>query len=481
VRRIGAMEMSSSPENLPDPQDDPVSIDSADEPNELWQGDMLNDANVDASEEADDSPPPFGLERFAGTEIPEDAPLPDGYREATQDKQLRLLTGPQGIIERTRIYQDMGMVRLQARVVPAVELDGMADEADNPVTYAAEAQHVLVASKELAYETPDGRADINLGMGGRMTMRFTGQDGTTSYAHYYYVPRQAVGSVDSSAEQPLVMRKDVNDPLVDISRFAPGDIPPLDMLKLQWEAEMQHTQQQQVEGVVHPIVGIEEAAYILDEVLPNAQPVMKHYEDLAGVMAREYATVRAMSGGETTPKPPEKEPTTSQEMHAYLARKLVLEQNDFGRSLYERVMAEYRQRQPASATADTIEVVDSTGVTTQIESRPYAGSASSHTFTRITRSQELSGEALVQALAAHDITLSRHLPAGRSVTLTEGTTIGYRREDGAFWCHRTIGINTGKEGDARTHRSSSSWQPSYAVIQTFRNYLFRDLMRDEGV
>jgi hypothetical protein len=211
------------------------------------------------SEPAAEAPAaPFGVARFAGTELHFEGKPPAEYVEAIWGEARQSDSPWERIYRNYELFADH---ITETTVTPDGQVQGNIS------------QHV-----PLVYETETGSAAIDL-RADQAEVTFTGVDGSSSYGRYH---------TTIEGTSPF-----------DIYRVVRRDAVPLPRLEAasdtshhtQGNQDMQRIRTQRAidrkrwhEGSPDPIAGFDEMSYILKEVLPNAKPPAKTYADVRAVM-----------------------------------------------------------------------------------------------------------------------------------------------------------------------------------------------------
>jgi len=452
-------EFSDFPPVSGEPDDsDFLYTDQYDEPESTWRGDMLPDGEDATDEEPlPYEPRPFGLQQFDGQDIAPDALLPDEYKGVANAWYESLYgrpgTGEAGIFGQHAVFHDVEPLEYgnttgtrEGQVIDEGYMRSQNPYIDPDARTVQSASHF-----DLEYRTPEGRAAIRI-LNGGVSVRFTAEHGDPSYAHYQstWRPPQPPGPYEQ------VIYKDTEDVLAAAPPLAPGRVPSREALKRELGALRAHSNRLQQEGIALPIAGVPELQYLMHEVLPNAMPPGKSFEDVLDV--RWHETVKRRP-----PAPLEGRPGVHSD-------------EKMAAALYEQVMVAYRSGtiRPDRITeaAGRIVIADGTALThidTMIDPRfsaPGGLIRGFRTMTTLTHTNRYHGDELDTILARRRIPLP---PGLTECTISDRLIFGYHHESGLFMCRSQTSLAV--EGVTLARKMPVAFRPSYNFMKVFRNYL----------
>jgi len=229
--------------------------------------------------EVDDT---FGVTRFESDarhydgEPPADhqAATIDVYEKYTQDFREDPQTGLFWDLDSARIF-------LRDDSFPTT-IDGQTIEYETaPDDPTAAMTTVFVPSAKLEYHAPEGTIEVDLGLSD-ITVRANPHEGETPPVRYYVSSHMR----PEDGSTYTVLRRDTRDPL----QYMP---PPVEGMSMADKTvnrffverdRLLAIRAEQEAGIYDPLASPEEVAYVFNEVLENARPVEKSYEDVARIV-----------------------------------------------------------------------------------------------------------------------------------------------------------------------------------------------------
>jgi hypothetical protein len=436
-----------------------MNFESPDEPdmNEQWQpdgggddtsfgehdptGGILPDGAYDDLSDTETSRltsevPTFGLQRFENMEPQFEGDPPQEYIDATTTPFDRLVN-----------HDDGHQAKYDCLFL---------DRDESPHTTSVYPNDIAVITHtDLEHVTSEGRVQIRLDFC-RAEVRFLDNDGqTVSYVNYYMMPDKRR---DNSGAHYATVRKDAVDPLTrgDIDTTGMDED---DALILRSDVEREYLKKRyyaHLDGAVNPLVSIEEANYVFGEVLANARPVVKTYEDV--MMAVEHQLA----------KPPEPRLEGNNPMVPEYVR------------TYKRLFNAYQQ------VVATPEETATWNHETHREHIAVDGSGTTEHITGIIPKNRITGPETTYTIIVHtenldDVALAKKITEGRirdvPVPAVAGgkftTEIRFRGTGEEVVAEFRRSLTIGDVGS--WHWKPRSFTPTKHVMRTVRNYLWGDV------